>query len=125
MNVSLLGLRNPGLSREDFLLGYRLWIASPKRVASQSEATILALPLKASLALLRGVLPVSEDLALSGASFFTSRLRSLALSALILSLATSLALPNSVDDVSGDAVASLLAQSALVLASHDRRGLAL
>ena len=79
-------------------------IASLERVASQGEATVLALPLKASLALLRGVLPVSEDLALSGASFFTSRLRSLALSALILSLATSLVLPNSADDVSGAAV---------------------
>ena len=61
LNVNPLGLRNPRLSLEDFL-----WaigedrIASPERVASQGEATILALPLKASLALLRGVLPVSE-----------------------------------------------------------------
>jgi len=48
-------------------------IVSPKRVASQSEATILALPLKVRLALLRRVLPLSEAeiaslLALSGAS---------------------------------------------------------
>ena len=105
-------------------------IASPKRVASQGEATILALPLKASLALLHGVLLVSEAeiaslLVLSGASILTSRLRSLALSALVLSPAVSLALLNSADDISGDAVASLLAQSALALASHDRRGLAL
>ena len=105
-------------------------IASPERVALQGETTVLALPLKASLALLRGVLPVSEAetallLALSGASFLTSRLSSLALSALILSLAVSLALPNSADDVSGAAVASLLAQRALALASRDRRGLTL
>ena len=40
-------------------------------------------------------------------------------------VAVSLALPNSADDVSGAAVASLLAQSALALASRDRRGLAL
>jgi len=90
-------------------------IASPERVASQGETTVLALPLKASLALLRGVIPVSgieiaSLLALNGASFLTSRLRSLALSALVLSLAASLALPNSVDDVSGAAIASLLAQ---------------
>ena len=78
-------------------------IASPERVTSQGEATILALPLKASLGLLRGVLPVSEAeiaslLALSSASFLTLRLRFLALSALVLSPATSLALPNSADD---------------------------
>ena len=105
-------------------------IASPERVASQSEATVLALPLKASLALLRGFLPVSEAeivslLSLSGASFLTSRLSSLALSGLVLSLAASLGLPNSADDVSGAAVASLLAQRSLALASRDRRGLAL
>ena len=69
-------------------------IVSPERVVSQDEATVLALTLKASLALLRGFLPVSEaeivlQLALSGASFLTSRLRSLALSALVLSLAAS------------------------------------
>ena len=74
-------------------------IASAKRVASQGEATVLTLPLKASLALWRGVLPLSKAeiaslLALSGASFLTSRLRSLALSALVLSLVASLALPN-------------------------------
>ena len=59
-------------------------IASLEKVASQGEATILTLPLKASLALLREVLPVSEAeiaslLALSDASILTSRLRSLAL----------------------------------------------
>ena len=69
-------------------------IVWPERVASQGESTFLALPLKASLALLHRVLPVSEVeiaplLALSGASFLTSRLRSLALSALVLSLAAS------------------------------------
>jgi len=73
-------------------------IASPERVASQGEATVLALPLKASLALLHEVFPVSEVeiaslLALSGASFLTSWLRSLAFSALVLSLAASLVLP--------------------------------
>jgi len=93
-------------------------IVSPERVASQGESTFLALPLNASLALLRTVLPVSEAeiaslLALNGASFLTSRLRSLALSALVLSPAASLALLNSANDVSGAAVASLLAQSAL------------
>ena len=67
-------------------------IASPERVVSQGEAAVLALPLKASLALLLGVLPMSEAeiallLALSGASFLTSRLRFLALNALVLSLA--------------------------------------
>jgi len=103
-------------------------IASPKRVVSQGEATVLALHLKASFALLHGVLPASEAeiasrLALSGASFLTSRLRSLALSALVLSPAASLALPNSADDVSRAAIASLLAQSALALASRDRCGL--
>ena len=49
----------------------------------------------------------------------------LALSALVLSPATSLALPNSADDVSEATVASLLAQSALALASRDRHGLAM
>ena len=68
---------------------------------------------------------IASLLVLSGASFLTSRLRFLAFSALVLSLAASLALPNSADNVSGAAVASLLAQSALVLASRDRRGLAL
>ena len=48
---------------------------------------------------------------------------SLALRALVLSPAASLALPNSVDDVNGAAVASLLTQSALALASRDRREL--
>jgi len=42
---------------------------------------------------------------------------------LVLLLAASLALPNSVDDISGAAVASLLAQSAIALASRDKRGL--
>jgi len=64
-------------------------IVSPERVALQREVTILALPLKASLALLRRVLPISEAeiaslLVLSGALFLTSRLRSLTLSALVL-----------------------------------------
>ena len=64
-------------------------IVSPERVASQDEATVLALPLKARLARLRRVLPVSETkiaslLALNGASFLTTRLRSLALIALVL-----------------------------------------
>ena len=90
-------------------------IASPEEIALQGEATILALPLKASLALLRRAPPLSEaKIALL-----------LALSALVLLLAASLALPNSADDVNGAAVASLLAQSALALASRDRRGLAL
>ena len=66
-------------------------IASPEKVASQGEAIILALILKASLALRSRVLSLSEAeivslLALSGASFLTSRLRSLALSALVLAL---------------------------------------
>jgi len=100
----------------------------PERVASQGEATVLSLPLKASLALLCRVLPISEAeiaslLALSGASFLTSRLRSLALSALVLVswLRTFLAL----SAVSGSDVESamLLAhRSALALASRDRRG---
>ena len=64
-------------------------------------------------------------LVLSGASFLTSRPRFLALSALVFSLAASLTLSNSADDVSGAAVALLLAQSALALTSRDRRGSAL
>jgi len=44
---------------------------------------------------------------------------------LVLPLAASLALPNNADDVSGAAVASLLAQSVLGFASRGRRGLAL
>jgi len=60
-------------------------IVLPERVASQGDHTVLALPLKVSLALLRRVLHDSASLlALSGASFLTSRLRSLALSALVL-----------------------------------------
>ena len=64
-------------------------IVSPERVASQGESTFLALPLKAGLVLLRRVLPVIETeiaslLALNGASFLTSRLRFLTLSALVL-----------------------------------------
>ena len=64
-------------------------IVSPERVASQDEATILTLPLKASLALLHIVIPMNKAeiaslLALNGASFLTSRLKSLALSALVL-----------------------------------------
>jgi len=35
-------------------------IALPERVASQGEATVLALPLEARLALLRRALPLSE-----------------------------------------------------------------
>jgi len=63
-------------------------IASPERVASQGESTILPLPLKASLALLRRTLTLSEAelaplLALSGVAFLASRLRSLALSAFV------------------------------------------
>ena len=48
-----------------------------------------------------------------------------ALSALVLPLAASLALPNSADDVSGAAVASLLTQSVLALASQGTWGLTL
>jgi len=40
-----------------------------------------------------------------------------ALSAFVLALTAILALPNNVDDVSGAAVASLLAQSALIFSS--------
>jgi len=176
-------------TQKNWMLG-EARIVLPKRVAY--EATVFALPLQASLALLRRVLPVSEAkiaslLALSGASFLTSRLRSLAhcalvlvsqlrtflvpsavsgsdaesatllthrsalslasrdrrgwtlqrvelasrdeaiwaLSALVLPLAASLALSNSADDVSGATVASLVVQNDLVLASHDRRCLAL
>jgi len=44
---------------------------------------------------------------------------------LVLLLAASLALPSSADDVSGAAIASLLAQGAIPLASRDMQGLAL
>ena len=57
---------------------------------------------------------IAPLLALSGASFLTSRPRFLALSVLVLSLAASIALPNSADDV------RLLAQSALALTSRLR-----
>jgi len=64
-------------------------IVSHERVASQGEATVLALPLEASLALLCIVLLLSENkiaslLSLSGALFLASRLRSLALNTLVL-----------------------------------------
>ena len=64
-------------------------IASPEKVASQGEATILAPPLKASLALYSRVLSLSEAeiaslLSYSGALSLPSQLRSLALSALVL-----------------------------------------
>jgi len=64
-------------------------IASLEKVASQDEATILTLPLKASLVLLCRAPPLSEAkivllLALSGALSLTSTLRSLALGALPL-----------------------------------------
>jgi len=82
-------------------------------------------------------------LALNGALFLSSRQRFLALGAVSGSVAESatlllhkgalvlashaagLALPSSVIDASGAAIASLLAQSALALTSHDMRGLAL
>ena len=44
---------------------------------------------------------------------------------MVLPQAAVLALPNSADDISGVVVASLFAQSALALASWDRKGLAL
>jgi len=66
-------------------------IAFRERVASQGEAAVLALLLKASLPLLCRAPLLREAelvslLALSGALFLTSRLRFLALSALILAL---------------------------------------
>jgi len=98
-------------------------IASPKKVASQGEATVLALPLKASLALHNRVFSLSEIviaslLALSGASFLAPRLRLLALnSALVLTLRLR------TDSGSKATLATLLAhRGALGLASRDRRG---
>jgi len=82
-------------------------------VASQVEATILALPLKASLALLCRALFFSEAtiaslLALSIILSLASRLRSLAVGA---------------DSESDAELATLLVnKGALALASHDRRG---
>jgi len=100
----------------------------PERVASQGEATVLALPLKASLALLHRVLLVSKVeiaslLALNDASILTSRIRSLALGALVLisRLRTFLAL-STVSGSDAESAILLAHRSALALASHDRRG---
>jgi len=118
-------------------------IASPGRVASQGEATALVLPLEAKLTLLCKAFPSSEVrigllLALNGTLFLASRQIFLTLDAvsgsdaapllackgaLMLALrAAGIVIPSSVVDASEAAVASLLAQSALALASHDRRG---
>ena len=103
-------------------------IVLPERVASQDESTFLALPLKASLALLGRVLPVSEAeiaslLALNGTSFLTSQLISLALSALVLAsrLRTFLAL-SIISGSDAESAMPLAHRSALALASRDRRG---
>jgi len=101
-------------------------IAFHERVASQDEAAILALPLKASLALLCRAPPLSGAeitslLTLSGALFLTSRLRSLALGALVLaSRLKTLSLGDGSE--SNVESATLLAyKGALALASRDRR----
>ena len=114
-------------------------IASPERVASPCEATVLALPLEVSLALLRNVFPsrevkIASLLAPNGALFLTLWQIFLALgvvsrsdaeSAILLarkgalvlaSRAAGLVLPSSIVDASEAAVASLLAQSTLALA---------
>jgi len=103
-------------------------IVSPERVASQGESTFLALPLKASFALLRRVLPVSEAeiaslLALNGASFLTSWLRYLTLSAFVLAsrLRTFLA-PSDISGSDAESATLLAHRSALALASRDKRG---
>ena len=72
-------------------------IASPEELASQGEAIVLALPLKASLrrALSLKETEIASLLAPSGASFLASRLRSLVLNSdlvLALRLRTFLAL---------------------------------
>jgi len=103
-------------------------IASPERVASQGKPTILALPLKVSLALLRRALSLSEAeiaslLALSGASFLASQLRFLAFSAIVLASWLKTFLAFSVVSESDAESATLLAyRGVLALASHDKRG---
>jgi len=85
-----LGWEALGLALKAFFLAIgEARMASLERVVSQGETIILALSLKVSLALLHRALPLSEAeiaslLALCGASFLTSQLRSLALSALVL-----------------------------------------
>ena len=89
LDASSLGLRALGLAFKAFLAVSEARIASPERITSQGEATLLALHLKVSLALLCIAPPLSEAkiaslLALNGASFLASWLRSLELSTLVL-----------------------------------------
>jgi len=127
LDISPLGLRKPGLSLEDFLFGYsKARIASPKRVASQGEASFLALPLKTSLALLCRASPLSEAeiaslLALSGASFLTSWLRSLAQCLSSASRLKTLAL-GAGSESDAESTMLLAQEGTLALASRDRQG---
>ena len=108
-----------------FLAVGKARIALPEEVAPH---TVLAVPLKASLALHSRVPSLSETeiaslLALSGASLLASQLRSLALSALILALRLRTFLALGAGSGSEAALATLSAhRGALALASHDRRG---
>ena len=98
-------------------------IASPERVASQGEATILALPFKESLALICKAFSSSEFkiialLAPSGALSFDSRLRSLAFNALVLALQIRTLALGVVSENDPESVTLLAHRGALVLASR-------
>ena len=102
-------------------------IASPEELASRGEATILALPVKVSLALHSSALALSEAgvaslLAPNGASMLTSWQRILAISsALVLTLRLRNVLALSAGSGSGATIASLSAhRGALGLASQNR-----
>jgi len=83
--LARLGWEALGLAFKAFFLAIgEARIVSPERVASQGEATVFALPLKASVALLRIAFSLSEAeiaslLALSSASSLALQLKSLAL----------------------------------------------
>ena len=128
LNVSPFWLKTMGLVCKAFSLAIsEARIVSPKRVASQGKATILALPLKASLALLHRVLLLSEAeiaslLALSGASFLTSRLRFLALSALVLASRLKTLALGAGSESDAESTMLLAQEGTLALASRDRQG---
>ena len=102
-------------------------LAFPERVASQGEAAILALLLKASLALLCGA-PLLSDaklasvLVLSGASFLTSWLRFLALSALVLASRLKTLALGAGRENDAESATLLAHKGVLALALRDRRG---
>ena len=101
-------------------------IASPERVTSQGEATVLVLPLEVNLALLCRAFSSSEDkiasLLASGGTLSLAHSRVLSTWCFVTSFAAEITSIKCCYERDAESATRLVPKSVLALASRDRRG---